>query len=101
MKNMPPVIDKQLCNLCGLCYLYCPEDVFGPIKNEQPPTVDHPRECWYCAVCVMECPVAAVDLEWLPQFHMVPHVPTKYGLPQPGEEELVKATAALRSVIKD
>jgi NAD-dependent dihydropyrimidine dehydrogenase PreA subunit len=100
-RTMPPVIDRKLCNLCGICYKLCPQDVFGPIKGQEPPTIDYPRECWYWAVCVMDCPVEAVSLEWLPQMHMVPS-PALYGPPKPGEEDMVKAAAAVsRSVVKD
>jgi NAD-dependent dihydropyrimidine dehydrogenase PreA subunit len=98
---MPPVIDKKLCNLCGICWSYCPQDVFAPIHDEEPPAVAYPRECWYCAVCVMECPTEAIHLEWLPQFHMVPSQ-ALYGPPGPDEEEMVKAAAAIsRSVFID
>ena len=46
---MPPVIDKDLCNCCGICYNICPQDVFiFDKKQKQVPAIAYPQECWYC-----------------------------------------------------
>ena len=54
---MPPVIDPNLCNGCGICWKICEGDVFyGSIEGEVP-VISYPEECWHEWSCVRACPV--------------------------------------------
>ncbi|RKX80030.1 MAG: ferredoxin [Spirochaetes bacterium] len=98
---MPPVIDKNLCNACGICWDVCPQDVFTFENRKEPPEIGYPKECWYCGACYMDCPKEAIRLKLPLQLHIVPS-PALYGPPKRGEEEnLRKAAAFTRSVIKE
>lgn len=57
---MPPVINKEICNECQICYAICPEDVF--YVEEGVVLVGHPDECWHCGACMIDCPLNAIDL---------------------------------------
>jgi adenylylsulfate reductase subunit B len=60
---MPPQINQELCNACGVCYDVCPEDVFYETEPGKPPVkVTYPDECWHCAACVIDCPLDAIKL---------------------------------------
>jgi len=97
---MPPVIDTDLCQLCGTCYEICPQDCFSFAGNE-PPTVPYGRECWHCGACVIDCPEEAIRLKLPLQMHIVPS-PALYGPPREGEEESIRKAAAFsRSIIEE
>ena len=53
---MPPVIDEDECNACGMCVDVCPQDVFFGSKKKEKPTITYPEECWHCNACVLDCP---------------------------------------------
>jgi len=90
---MPPVIDKNLCNYCGICYNVCPQDVFSFDKRQKKaPIVAYPRECWYCGACVIDCPREAVFLKLPLPLHIVPS-PALYGPPGPEEGEALRRAA--------
>jgi adenylylsulfate reductase subunit B len=59
---MPPVIDPDKCNLCGVCDEHCPLDVIY-MENEGV-DVRYPLECWHCGACRQDCPTGAVDIEF-------------------------------------
>lgn len=54
---MPPIINKDKCNKCGICAEICSEDVFFGSKEREVPIVAYPDDCWHCNACVLECPV--------------------------------------------
>jgi adenylylsulfate reductase subunit B len=90
---MPPVIDRQQCNYCGICYNICPQDVFSfDKKKKAPPAIAYPLECWYCGACVVDCPKGAVSLTLPLPLHIVPS-PALYGLPGFEETEALKRAA--------
>ncbi|MBI2866593.1 MAG: 4Fe-4S binding protein [Chloroflexi bacterium] len=60
---MPPVIDQQKCNLCGLCEEVCPHDVLYMDKGKQH-IVRYPQDCDLCDVCRWECPENAISLDF-------------------------------------
>jgi len=99
---MPPVIDKKLCNTCGICYSICPQDVFFFDKaQKQVPAVAYPQECWYCGACVVDCPKGAVSLTLPLPLHIVPS-PALYGPPGPEEGKALELAADFsRSVERD
>lgn len=97
---MPPVIDKERCTVCGTCYEYCPQDVFGPIVNDNPPAIVYPMECWHCGACVIDCPEEAIHLVLPLHMQIVPS-PALFGPPYvPDKEELIWAAAISRSIIR-
>jgi pyruvate ferredoxin oxidoreductase delta subunit len=55
-----PVLDKALCNYCGLCSLYCPPQCMKD-KN------DHYEVdlafCKGCGICAHECPKKALSMK--------------------------------------
>jgi adenylylsulfate reductase subunit B len=61
-ESMPPVIDRDKCNLCGTCEEHCPLDVFYMEGEEM--EIRYPDECWHCGVCRQDCPTGAVTIEF-------------------------------------
>lgn len=53
-------VDASLCNQCGRCVDYCPEDVLRMDGDQL--LVRYPDECWGCGVCELECPTGAVQV---------------------------------------
>jgi pyruvate ferredoxin oxidoreductase delta subunit len=51
-----PVVDKEKCNECGLCSMYCPD---GAIDDNL--RVDL-RFCKGCGICANECPKKAIAM---------------------------------------
>lgn len=70
---MPPIIDRDKCERCGLCISICPTNIFTP--GEDGPVVKWPEECWHCNACVLDCPAQAIELR-LPLNFMLLHVKT-------------------------
>jgi adenylylsulfate reductase subunit B len=90
---MPPIIDKKLCNYCGICYNMCPQDVFSFNKRQKAaPLVVYPQECWYCGACVVDCPKGAVALRLPLPLQIVPS-PALYGPSRPEETETLRRAA--------
>lgn len=59
---MPPVIDQDKCDACGICDRHCPLDVF--FMEEKVLEVRYPKECWHCGACRQDCPKDAVKIEF-------------------------------------
>ena len=53
-----PVVDKQICNKCQFCWVYCPEAVI----DREEITIDY-LYCKGCGVCARECPTGAIIME--------------------------------------
>ncbi|MBP1928667.1 pyruvate ferredoxin oxidoreductase delta subunit [Methanolinea mesophila] len=52
-----PVVDKEKCNACGLCAMYCPE---GAINEDLEIDLDF---CKGCGICAEECPKNAIEMK--------------------------------------
>lgn len=52
-----PVVDREKCNNCGLCGMYCPDGVI-----DEDLTIDLVF-CKGCGVCANECPKKAITME--------------------------------------
>ena len=59
---MPPIIDQNKCNACGICADICPTDVFRVLEKKGIPEIRYPEECWHCNSCVLDCRQEAVKL---------------------------------------
>ncbi len=51
-----PVVDREKCNACGLCSMYCPDAVIDVDLN-----IDL-RFCKGCGICANECPKKAIEM---------------------------------------
>jgi len=51
-----PVVDRDKCNACGLCAMYCPDASIDEDLN-----VDL-RFCKGCGICANECPKKAIEM---------------------------------------
>jgi len=51
-----PVVDREKCNACGLCSMYCPDAVIDGDLN-----IDL-RFCKGCGICANECPKKAIEM---------------------------------------
>ncbi|MBG0788223.1 MAG: 4Fe-4S binding protein [Anaerolineaceae bacterium] len=63
-----PIINKNLCTLCGACVIGCPEEAL--IMEKQGPTFIQPEKCTYCVLCEEICPTDAIrapfTISWSP-----------------------------------
>ncbi|KXA96909.1 ferredoxin [candidate division MSBL1 archaeon SCGC-AAA259I09] len=56
-----PVISKDECTQCLLCWIYCPENAVDR-DEEGNPTIDY-EYCKGCGICANECPADAIRIE--------------------------------------
>ena len=59
-RNSRPVCDKDKCNGCFLCYLYCPDGAIS--KNGKTVNIDYDF-CKGCGICTKICRKAAITME--------------------------------------
>jgi pyruvate ferredoxin oxidoreductase delta subunit len=52
-----PTIDREKCNQCGLCQMYCPDAAI-----DQDLAIDL-NFCKGCGICANECPKKAIEME--------------------------------------
>jgi 2-oxoacid:acceptor oxidoreductase delta subunit (pyruvate/2-ketoisovalerate family) len=55
-----PVLDKSLCNYCGLCALYCPPQCMKDMGDHYEVNLAF---CKGCGICVHECPRKALTMK--------------------------------------
>ena len=51
-----PVVDREKCNACGMCAMYCPD---GVINDEYEIDLVF---CKGCGICAAECPKKAITM---------------------------------------
>lgn len=56
-----PVLDRDKCNKCGFCYLYCPEGTIH--EDEEGYFVPDLYYCKGCGICAHECPQKAITMQ--------------------------------------
>lgn len=54
-----PVMNKEKCINCGICFLYCP--VFSIIKEDSNYIITYDY-CKGCGICAHECPKNAIEM---------------------------------------
>jgi len=60
-RTQRPIIDKQRCNKCGLCWLHCPDAAIKPCDDGY-----YEVELFYCkgcGICAKLCPKDAITME--------------------------------------
>lgn len=55
-----PVLDKSLCNYCGICAIYCPP---GCMKDKGDHYEVDLAWCKGCGICAHECPKKALTMK--------------------------------------
>jgi len=61
---VPIKVDVKKCIGCSRCVRECPGDVLCMDPKTKRPINKYKNDCWYCGVCVIECPVGAAEMEF-------------------------------------
>ena len=54
-----PVVDKEKCNICGICVVYCPCQCFVDDGDYYAANLEF---CKGCGICAKECPKKAINM---------------------------------------
>jgi 2-oxoacid:acceptor oxidoreductase delta subunit (pyruvate/2-ketoisovalerate family) len=54
-----PILKKENCTYCGLCYLYCPPQCIHVAEDHFPIDLEY---CKGCGICAKECPTDAIEM---------------------------------------
>ena len=59
-RSQKPIVDKDKCNKCTLCFIYCPE---GCIERDADGYFEaNLFYCKGCGICATECPKKAINM---------------------------------------
>ena len=59
-RSQKPIVDKDKCNKCTLCFIYCPE---GCIERDAEGYFEADLfYCKGCGICATECPKKAITM---------------------------------------
>ncbi|MBN1288118.1 MAG: 4Fe-4S binding protein [Actinobacteria bacterium] len=53
--------NPDLCNLCGICLVVCPQGVFERVDSEI--RLSNPDACMECGACALNCPRGALSVD--------------------------------------
>jgi len=59
-RTFKPVLDKEACNHCLICWIFCP-DTSIVVENEEMVGFDYVH-CKGCGICAAECPKKAIEM---------------------------------------
>ncbi len=57
-RDIKPILDKEKCTRCGLCWIYCPDLA---VSRENDFEIDY-QYCKGCGICAEECPTEAITM---------------------------------------
>ena len=59
-RSQRPAVDREKCNKCGLCWLYCPDAAMEPVEDGYyEPDLFY---CKGCGICASVCPKEAITM---------------------------------------
>ena len=59
-RSQRPVVDREKCNKCGLCWLYCPDAAMELVEDGYyEPDLFY---CKWCGICASVCPKEAITM---------------------------------------
>lgn len=59
-RTFKPVLDKETCNNCLICWIFCP-DTSIVVEDEEMVGFDYVH-CKGCGICAAECPKKAIEM---------------------------------------
>lgn len=59
-RTFKPVVDRETCTKCGICWMYCPEGTI--IRNEEGEFEVDYVYCKGCGICAKECPTKSIEM---------------------------------------
>lgn len=60
-RTLRPVLDREKCTKCTLCWVYCPEAAISRDASDCP-VIDYDY-CKGCGICAHECPTKALTMK--------------------------------------
>jgi len=59
-KSFKPILNKELCIHCGLCYIFCPDMAYN--LDAEGYFIADLYYCKGCGICSKECPTKAISM---------------------------------------
>jgi len=61
-RSQMPVLDREKCNYCGFCYIFCPEGCYQDMGDKEKYYRVDLDYCKGCGICAYECPQNAIEM---------------------------------------